>query len=52
VFPIEHGRALANEIPDAGLLTLHGSGHGIDPADRDAIAAAIVDHTAAADPVQ
>ena len=50
VFPVEHGEALAHEIPDARLLKLDGAGHGIDPADRQTIASSIIDHTAAADP--
>ena len=50
LFPIEHGEALAREIPGARLLRLDGAGHGIDPSDRETIAAAIIDHTAAADP--
>jgi pimeloyl-ACP methyl ester carboxylesterase len=50
MFPVEHGEALAHEIPDARLLRLDGAGHGIDPADRETIAAAIIDHTVAADP--
>jgi pimeloyl-ACP methyl ester carboxylesterase len=49
LFPVEDGEALAQEIPDASLLTLDGAGHGIDPADRETIAAAIIDHTVAAD---
>lgn len=48
MFGVEHGEALAHEIPDARLLRLEGAGHGIDPADRDAIADAIINHTAAA----
>lgn len=47
MFPVEHGEALAHEIPDARLLRLDGAGHGIDPADRDVIAAAINDHASA-----
>jgi len=50
MFPVEHGEALAHEIRDARLLRLGGAGHGIDPADRETIAAAIIDHTVAADP--
>ncbi len=46
MFPLEHGRALADEIPGARLLTLDGAGHGIDPADRATIAHAILEHTA------
>jgi pimeloyl-ACP methyl ester carboxylesterase len=45
MFPIEHGRALAREIPEARLLELEGAGHGIDPADRQTIADAILKHT-------
>ncbi len=45
MFPIEHGVALAHEIPGARLLRLDGAGHGVDPVDRDTIAAAIVRHT-------
>jgi len=45
-FPIEHGRALAQEIPGARLLTLDGAGHGVDRADWEAMAEAIVEHTA------
>jgi pimeloyl-ACP methyl ester carboxylesterase len=50
MFPVEHGEALAHEIPDARLLRLDGAGHGIDPADRETIAAVIIDHAVAADP--
>ena len=50
MFPVEHGEALAREIPDARLLRLDGAGHGIDPVDRETIAAAIIDHTVAAHP--
>src|SRR5262249_8795704 len=49
MFPVEHGEALAHEIPGARLLRLDGAGHGIDPADRETIAAVIIDHTVAAD---
>lgn len=49
MFPVEHGEALAHEIPSARLLRLEGAGHGIDPADRETIAGAILDHTVAAD---
>ncbi|MCC7024227.1 MAG: alpha/beta hydrolase [Thermomicrobiales bacterium] len=47
MFPLAHGRALAEEIPRARLLTLDGAGHGIDRADWTTIARAIVEHTAA-----
>jgi pimeloyl-ACP methyl ester carboxylesterase len=46
MFPLEHGQALADEIPGARLLTLGGAGHGIDRADRETIARAILEHTA------
>jgi pimeloyl-ACP methyl ester carboxylesterase len=46
MFPIEHGRALAEEIPGASLLPLDGAGHGVDRADWEAIARATLEHTA------
>jgi pimeloyl-ACP methyl ester carboxylesterase len=48
MFPLEHGAALAEEIADARLLPLEGAGHGVDRADWDTIAAAILEHTAIA----
>jgi pimeloyl-ACP methyl ester carboxylesterase len=45
LFPFEHGQALAEEIPGARLLPLEGAGHGVDPADWDLIAPAILEHT-------
>ena len=45
MFPIEHGRALAEEIPGARLLRLQGAGHGVDRADWETIAQAILEHT-------
>jgi pimeloyl-ACP methyl ester carboxylesterase len=45
MFPLEHGEALAEEIPDARLLRLEGAGHGVYRADWDAIVAAILEHT-------
>ena len=47
MFPIEHGQALAEEIPGARLLPLEGAGHGVYRADWEMIAAAIIEHTAA-----
>jgi pimeloyl-ACP methyl ester carboxylesterase len=47
MFPIEHGEALAEEIPGARLLPLEGAGHGVDRADWESIAGAILEHTAA-----
>jgi pimeloyl-ACP methyl ester carboxylesterase len=46
MFPVDHGRALANAIADARLLTLDGAGHGVDRADWETIVRAIVEHTA------
>lgn len=45
MFPIEHGEALAEEIPDARMLRLEGAGHGVYRADWEAIVAAILEHT-------
>jgi pimeloyl-ACP methyl ester carboxylesterase len=45
LFPLGHGRALANEIPGAGLLVLDGAGHGLEPADHDEIVRAVLAHT-------
>ena len=49
MFPLEHGQALAKEIPGARLLTLDGAGHGVDRADWETIARAILEHTATRD---
>jgi pimeloyl-ACP methyl ester carboxylesterase len=48
MFPLQHGRALADEIPNARLLTLDRAGHGVDRADWDIIVRAVIDHTARA----
>jgi pimeloyl-ACP methyl ester carboxylesterase len=45
MFPLEHGEALAEEIPGARLLQLEGAGHGVDRADWVTIARAIIEHT-------
>ncbi len=42
LFPIEHGRALAREIPGAELLTLPHAGHELPREDWDAIIGAIL----------
>jgi pimeloyl-ACP methyl ester carboxylesterase len=47
MFPLEHGQALADEIPGARLLTLEGAGHGVDRADWETIVRAILGHTSA-----
>lgn len=45
VLPIEHGLALAAEIPNASLLTLEGTGHEVHPDDWETIIKAISNHT-------
>ena len=45
MFPLAHGEALAGEIPGARLLTLEGAGHGVERADWEKIARAILAHT-------
>jgi pimeloyl-ACP methyl ester carboxylesterase len=45
MFPIGHGEALVEEIPDARLLRLEGAGHGVYRADWEATVAAILEHT-------
>jgi pimeloyl-ACP methyl ester carboxylesterase len=46
MFPLEHGEALAEEIPGARLIRLDGAGHGVYREDWDAILPAIESHTA------
>jgi pimeloyl-ACP methyl ester carboxylesterase len=46
MFPLEHGEALAEEIPAAKVLQLEGAGHGVERADWETIAGAVVQHTA------
>ena len=48
MFPLEHGEALAAEIPGAALLPIEGAGHGVDRADWDTIVPAILEHTRSA----
>jgi pimeloyl-ACP methyl ester carboxylesterase len=45
MFPIQHGEALAAEIPGATLLALEDAGHGVARADWETIVAAILAHT-------
>jgi pimeloyl-ACP methyl ester carboxylesterase len=49
LFPLAHGEALAREIPGARLLMLEAAGHGVERADWEAIARAIVLHSARRD---
>jgi pimeloyl-ACP methyl ester carboxylesterase len=47
LFPLDHGQALAREIPGAELLVLEGVGHEYPPPDTwDTVAHAILRHTA------
>ena len=45
MFPPEHGRALAAEIPGARLLLLEGAGHGVERHDWETIVETVVHHT-------
>jgi pimeloyl-ACP methyl ester carboxylesterase len=45
MFPLEHGEALAAEIPGARVLRLEGAGHGVDRADWEVVVEAILGHT-------
>ncbi len=45
LFPIEHGQALAEEIPGARLVTLPDAGHLLLRADWEPVARAILEHT-------
>jgi pimeloyl-ACP methyl ester carboxylesterase len=49
MFPLAHGKALAREIPGARLLTLEGAGHGVERADWETIARAILAHPVVVD---
>ena len=42
MFPLEHGEALAEEIPGARLLRLEDAGHGVERADWQRIVRAIL----------
>jgi len=46
LFELEHGVALAEEIPGARLLTLERSAHGLNRADWATIVRPILAHTA------
>jgi pimeloyl-ACP methyl ester carboxylesterase len=52
MFPLPHGKALADEIPNARLLALEGAGHGVERADWEPVARAILEHTASVDSTQ
>jgi pimeloyl-ACP methyl ester carboxylesterase len=47
MFPIEHGKALAEEIPGVRLLLLEDAGHAVYRVDWERIAGAILEHTVA-----
>jgi pimeloyl-ACP methyl ester carboxylesterase len=48
MFPLEHGEALAREISGSQLLVLERAGHGVERADWETVARAIIAHTAPA----
>jgi pimeloyl-ACP methyl ester carboxylesterase len=52
MFPLEHGRALAEEIPGARLLPLEGAGHGLFRPDWETVAGAIIEQTSDRPPPQ
>ncbi len=45
LFPLEHGKALAEEIPGARFRQLDGAGHGLQRVDWPGVAGAILEHT-------
>jgi pimeloyl-ACP methyl ester carboxylesterase len=49
MFPLEHGESLASVVPGGRLMVLEGAGHGLDRADWEPVAGAILEHTAASD---
>ena len=50
MFPIAHGRALADEIPGAKPLALEGAGHGVYRADWETLTRTILGHTGSVKP--
>ncbi|MCL2734093.1 MAG: alpha/beta fold hydrolase [Actinomycetia bacterium] len=48
LFPLAHGEALAEQLPEGRLMALRDAGHGIERADWPAVVQALLDHTAAA----
>lgn len=52
LFPLAHGRALADEIPGARLLELEGVGHQLPPPRTwDLVVATLIEHTSQPSPV-
>jgi pimeloyl-ACP methyl ester carboxylesterase len=45
LFPFDHGKALAEKITGARLLALEGAGHGLERADWETVAQAILEVT-------
>jgi pimeloyl-ACP methyl ester carboxylesterase len=52
MFPLEHGKALADDIPGARLLKLEGAGHGIYRVDWETIVRGVIEHTATVDQIR
>ncbi|SDD17598.1 Pimeloyl-ACP methyl ester carboxylesterase [Paenibacillus sp. UNCCL117] len=47
IIPYEHGKHLADEIPNSALLTLEGAGHELHEDDWDVVIEAVSKHTSA-----
>jgi hypothetical protein len=45
MFPIEHGQALAEVIPNTHLVVASGAGHGLESMDTGMVLNAILKHT-------
>jgi pimeloyl-ACP methyl ester carboxylesterase len=45
MFPIEHGYALAEVLPNAHLVAAKGAGHGLESVDQQTVLEAILEDT-------
>src|SRR5262249_32113200 len=45
MFPLEHGQALAEAIPNAHVVASNGAGHGLESMDQQMVVKAILGHT-------
>jgi len=45
MFPLEHGQALAEVIPNAHLVAADGAGHGLESMDQHMVVKAILEHS-------